>query len=285
MCRWFGQLSARPALAQRWLVQSERSLLKQANAVPTQLQADGWGIAWFDASRQLHVEKGTEPVFQKGESERFRSAARKAKSSVVIGHVRRASNPMGLPADRLVGMENSQPFAYGSTVFAHNGTIPYPLATRSALGRFDAEVHGVNDSEVLFWLLVRHLESSQNPPTAFGRAIADLIRVWRNRQSQSVGPYTGLNVVLSRGPDELWAFCKSRGEHGRALMDPDWPYYELAYSAAPELVLVASEPLDGRDAGWKALHDGQYLYATVEEKQVSVHTGTIPISPEAKLLA
>jgi len=273
-----GLLDPQGDSAELWLVGTDRSLLQQSNAVPTQLQADGWGVAWYDAQRELRVVKGTEAVFSPDGTARFRDAARRATGPLVIGHVRRASNPMGLPHDRLIALENSQPFAHGPIAFAHNGVVPFPRATRPLLGRFEEKVRGVNDSEILFWLLVRHLEEIHDPLEAYARTIADLIEVWRGQGAPATGPYSGLNVLLATGPNDLWAFCHYRGEHGGALLDRNRPYFDFAYTTDTKRLLIGSEPLGPSINGWQDVRNGQFLHAHAASGLVAVRTGTIPLT-------
>jgi predicted glutamine amidotransferase len=278
-------VSTRPVPAKPWLVDAEHALLRQANAEPEQLQAQGWGIAWFDLRGRLRIEKGIHGAYEPSELAHFRAAATAAKSTVTIGHIRRASNPMGLPPEKLSGLENTQPFTFESTIFAHNGMITYPLETRSYLTTFDVNVRGVNDSEVFFWLLMRQLQGERDPVAAYAQSVRALIQVWRNRGSPTSGPYSGLNVLLSRGPNELWAFCHSRGEHGNSLMDPEWPYYEMAYAAEPERVIVGSEPLDPDGLDWRYLRNGHFLHASADNGRVTTESGRIPLPQEIRVAA
>ena len=219
MCRLFGLLGNGVTPAEPWLLDTDRALLRQAHVTDEEAQPDGWGVGWFTERRVLRVEKGIGAASSPGEVDRFRTVARAAHGPLAIAHLRKASNPMGLPKERLIGLENSQPFLHGSTMFAHNGSIQFPRETRAFLGEYESMVKGVNDSEVLFWLLIRHLDSATDPVEAFDGTVADLVRVWRDKGSPDGGPYTGLNVIFSRGPNELWAFCQSLGEHGTGLLD------------------------------------------------------------------
>ncbi|HEV2429383.1 MAG TPA: class II glutamine amidotransferase, partial [Thermoplasmata archaeon] len=178
MCRLFGLLGSAPTPAAQWLVSSDRSLLRQSNGSSRQLQDDGWGIAWFDGSGELTVEKGVGGAHASGEVGRFKAAADRAVGPVVLAHLRKASNPMRLPKDRLIALENSQPFTYGRTMFAHNGSILHPRETRPLLGRYEREVRGVNDSEVLFALLLRNLDETREPVAAYAKTVGDLFQVW-----------------------------------------------------------------------------------------------------------
>ncbi len=279
MCRLLGYLSAdRHASARRWFLDGPRSLLAQSNAQSTSLQADGWGIAWYEPDGRLAVERGTGGAYEPTERPRFEAAARRARGSVVIGHLRRASNPRRLPREQLVGLENSQPFSDGAVAFAHNGSIPYPVETEPLLGRFVSNVRGVNDSEVLFWLWRRHLDEGSDPVGAYEATIADLVRVWTAKDGKVGTPYSGLNLVVATGPGELWAFCRSLGDRHTALIDRGRPYYEMAYRADRSTIVVGSEPLDDERAAWRSLNDGSFLRATVRGDSVEVKTGSLSAS-------
>ncbi len=278
MCRLFGLLGGQPVDARPWLAEGDRSLLGQSNVSKAQVQPDGWGVAWFGSARTPRVEKGTGGAFEPGEVERFREVAGLAKGTVVVGHLRKASNPMHLPRARLIAPENSQPFSSGSDLFAHNGMIPLPRETRPRLGTYESRVRGVNDSEVLFWLFAHHVDQLGDPVAAYDRTVKELGEVWEAAGRPDPGPYTGLNVVYSRGPNELWGFCHWRGEHGSGFRDPDRPYYRMAYRADSKLALVGSEPLDGA-GDWRPLENGEYLHAQSAHGLVAIRTGrlTVPV--------
>ena len=275
MCRLFGLLAGPKTLAAPWLVESDRALLVQSHASEATAQADGWGVAWYDQARLPQVEKGARGAFDPGERERFEQVARRAHGPVVIGHLRRASNPMRLPRARLIGLENAQPFTHEGYLFAHNGEIPLPRETRPRLGKFEASVRGVNDSEVLFWLFVRHLEALGDPLEAYRHSRADLEQVWEGSARRTPYPYTGLNVVFTRGPRELWAFCLWKGDHGPALLAREQPYYRMGYWTDTKMLLVGSEPFESRSDGWRPLENGEYLNAQADHGLVAVRTGSI----------
>lgn len=279
MCRLFGLLGSEPMPADAWLVQTERSLLVQSHVSEELAQREGWGIAWYGATRTPRVEKGLGGAFEPTEVGRFRDIAAQARGPVVIAHLRRASNPMNLPRARLLGLENSQPFSFESNLFAHNGSIPFPGETRQYLGKFEEKVRGVNDSEVLFWLMIRHLEETQDPLQAYARAVRDLVSVWEGQARPSELPFSGLNVLFTRGPNELWAFCHWKGEHGSSFYDPARPYYQLAYRADAKHAVVGSEPFDARP-DWRSLANGEFFHAQVVHGLVATRTGPIP-SPRA----
>src|SRR4029077_12543648 len=92
--------------------------------------------------------------------------------------------------------------------------------TRPSLGRFEENVRGVNDSEVLFWLYARHLDDGATPVEAYRRTVGDLESTWERHGRPEGGAYSGLNLIVARGPHELWGFCHWLGEHGAGLGGP-----------------------------------------------------------------
>jgi predicted glutamine amidotransferase len=280
MCRLFAQLTASDKPAHAWLLDTERSLFRQSNASPETAQADGWGIAWYAPHGGIRLEKGVEGAFALSERAHFERAAREARGTLIVGHLRHASNPLGLPREKLLALENSQPFHDSKDIFAHNGAIPLPNETRPYLGRYAVNVRGVNDSEVLFWLLAHHVEASGNPLEAYARTVEDLVQVWEANGRPGNAPYSGLNVLFTRGPDELWAFCHWRGDFGCGLLASDRPYYEMTYREEPAQLIIGSEPFDGR-AGWTNLANGHYLAARREGQRLRIRTGPIPLAASA----
>jgi predicted glutamine amidotransferase len=277
MCRLFGLLTNNDDSPEPWLVKSDRSLLAQSNVSPETAQKDGWGIGWLTDNGRARVERGVGPAYAEGERELFVQAAKDADGPIVIGHLRHASNPLHLAPEQLLGLENSQPFDTHTTMFAHNGSIPFPNETRPFLGLYEPKVKGVNDSEVLFWLLVRNTAEHDDPLVGYVRTVEDLVRVWEAMGRPAIPPFSGLNVLFSRGPDELWAFAQWTGDHGSGLFDEHRRYFEMTYHATPHRVVVGSEPFD-RDPGiWTSIPSGSYLHANRENGHVTVKTGRTPI--------
>jgi len=277
MCRLLGMLAVEPQSADRWLIRSDRSLLAQSNAPSATAQKDGWGIGWFDEPGRARVERGLGGAYEDGERQRFVRVAETAQGTLVLGHLRHASNPLGLPPEQLIGPLNSQPFDTHTTLFAHNGSIPFPNETRPFLGVHEKDVKGVNDSEVLFHLLLRHNEEMHDPFRAYVHTVEDLLRVWVAVGRPLEAPYSGLNVLFSPNPDELWAFCLSLGDHGGSLLDTSRPYYEMTYHEEARRMVVGSEPFDATPGGyWKSLPSGNYLHARRTPERVEVRTAPLP---------
>jgi predicted glutamine amidotransferase len=277
MCRLFGLISTEAETAESWLVRSDRSLLAQSNVSPEEAQKDGWGIGWFEDGGRARVVKGTGGAYEEAERSRYVRAAQAARSPLILGHLRHASNPLHLPREKLIAIENSQPFEAHTTLFAHNGSIPFPTETRPLLGVYEPNVRGVNDSEVLFWLLYRNTEETGDPLVGYIRTVEDLVRIWQGMKRPPIPPFSGLNLLYSRGPNELWAFCQWTGDHGSALFDESRRYFEMCYQATPHRLIVGSEPFDREPGVWKSLESGSYLVARRNEHRVEVKVGRVPL--------
>ncbi|MGC2034845.1 MAG: class II glutamine amidotransferase [Thermoplasmata archaeon] len=282
MCRLFGSLGSADFRPYDLLVDADRSLLRQANHSPEEAQNDGWGIAWYpDPDGTPRIEKGVLGAYTDEEREKYLAAAHLAKGPLVFGHLRHASNPLHLPPEALHGLVNSQPFVYENYLFAHNGMIPLPRETQALLGEFAAKVEGVNDSEVLFWLLVKNTEITGDPAIAYRQTIDDLIRVWEQNGRPGKFPYSGLNVLFSRAPDELWAFCHWNGEHGTGFFSEQDPYYQMTFQRRGSEIIMGSEPFDGSSGSWHPIPDGTFLHAQVDDGHLTLRTGSLPLSRPA----
>jgi predicted glutamine amidotransferase len=277
MCRLLGVLAPEEISARPWLLDSERSLFVQSNVDPEKAQKDGWGIGWFDSDGGIHLQKGVRGAFEPQEKEHFRLVAGSARSRNLIGHLRHASNPMKLAPEQLLSLQNSQPFEDGQTLFAHNGAIPLPRETRKILGPLDAEIHGLNDSEVLYWLIQKHYRHSGDVVQSYHAARLDLIKVWEQNGRPAGGPWSGLNVLFAPLPDELWAFCCFEGDYGHNLCDDGQPYYQMSYQETPTALVIGSEPFDSHRENWNGLTNGQFLRGRIHNGRIILEKGTLPV--------
>jgi predicted glutamine amidotransferase len=260
----FAALSCDPLVPSYFLTDAPYSLLRQSRIDPRRRQADGWGIGWF-AYGDPQIEKSPKPVYS--EISHLKRAAQKASGNALIGHVRWASNPLKLPKHELLGCAHTQPFTHGGWIFAHNGTLLIPREIETALGPWKKYVKGKNDSEILFyWLMktaVPHLR--RDPVKAIQAGMHGIDLIWQKcRKSYPIHkfPYHGLNWVLTNGR-ELYAFCFCTPEgfdKNGALIDKKKPYYQLHMKSGRGHVIIASEPLD-RDGEWEPFSHGQLITA------------------------
>jgi predicted glutamine amidotransferase len=263
MCRVMGVFSGRSTSAFAPLVETDKSLWRQSTAQPRQRQEDGWGLAWFRGDKGPRVFKSSGSLPR--EKKRWTDAARRAQGKIILSHIRRASNPRGLPLSRLRGKNNAQPFLDGRWVFVHNGSIPFPDDAARFLGAWRKKVRGLNDSEVLFWLIRKEMDRSGSVRRALSRVRTILREV--HRRSIRKNPegaasfHGGINILLSDGV-RLWAYAETppspRAGRTKSLCSPEWPYYRMAFLPEADRVIVASEPL-WRGARWRALNSGELL--------------------------
>ena len=119
MRRLFGMLSVDALNAEKYLVEDECSLFAQSKADPKRLQGDGWGIGYYVNDAPVLV-KSPKPVYT--EFDRFVSVVKGVTSKLIVAHIRSASNPKGLPREKIISIENSQPL---SLIHISEPTRPY----------------------------------------------------------------------------------------------------------------------------------------------------------------
>ena len=268
MCRLFGVISAQSIDAQDYFLNAPQSILYESRVDRKRLQGDGWGVGWYERGRP-RIIKSPGPIYK--EVNRLRRAARRARSTILIGHVRWASNPLKLPKKELIGSAHTQPFTYKKWLFAHNGTLYIPREVAATLGPLAKNIKGRNDSEVLFYWLMKYLsgDSLHDPrrvARAFRQAIRGLDAVWRGcrrRYPLYRYAYHGLNWVISDGKHLAASCFVDPGGFGKSkgLASRRQPYYQLQLHHSAERTLIASEPLDPA-LPWTPLHHGEIVVAS-----------------------
>lgn len=273
MCRVTAILSAAPAAHPDLLCEGPRSLLAQGG-VADRPQDDGWGIARFDARGKALLARSPRPA-RLGKISFCRAAA--VPSRAVLAHLRDASNPGKLPKARLLGLANTQPFAGQGFVFGHNGTLFIKDEIRSLLGKYAAKVKGTNDSEVLFWQVVKMLDAYGDPALALEMALDEIRTVWvscRGKYPDLKAPYRGLNLYLA-GPSSLAVLCHWPGKNKPALLAPGWKFGQVAWRREKDRVVFSSEPADGRP-GWRKMNDSEIAVASVRGGRLQLSFRRIP---------
>ncbi|MCX8171413.1 MAG: class II glutamine amidotransferase, partial [Candidatus Bathyarchaeota archaeon] len=212
------------------------------------------------------------PIY--GEYERFKSLVEGVKSNIIVAHIRRASNPRGLSMEKLISIENTQPFSYGNLVFAHNGVIMISDEVSNLLGEWKQMIRGLNDSEVYFWYIVKELHEGRSIRQALRNFEEDLWMVWSEGHGKYAGkirPYMGLNMILSDG-SSLYAYCKydeSLNGATRSLCYRDQPAMQMAYIASSDRLVVASEKTNAEE-DWRPLKSGQLISGKIEDGRVKI---------------
>jgi glutamine amidotransferase len=272
MCRLFATMANHPIDSHPLLSGAPQSLFKQSHVDKKRPQGDGWGVGWFERGRP-HVFKSAKAMYR--DKKNIAIAEKRANGKVVIGHVRWASNPLKLKRDELIGPTHTQPFVHGPWLFAHNGTLFIPKEVAAQLGPWKKYVKGKNDSEVLFYWLLKHVAPEPTPANVRW-AIRGLHRIWEScKKSYPIHPYPfhGLNWVLTNGRT-LVALCYAdpRGfGRSKALCNKKECYYQLRKRVSSNYVWVASEPLD-LEPGWQTFRHGELLMATRHGSRIVSHS-------------
>ena len=269
MCRITAAISPRPASSGDLLYGNPKSLLAQAGAVSGRFQDDGWGIAYYRGAAPAVIKS---PGPARRERPAFEAASDAAVSRVAVAHLRDASNPAGLPRASLLSRDNTQPFSADGLVFAHNGTLFIKDEIRALLGKYAAKIKGGNDSEVLFWQVVKMLDAYGSPEAALEMALDEIRTVWTSCKDAHPGrqaPYRGLNLFLASA-DSLTVLChyqlKKEGGKG-ALLTPGWEFGRVAWRREKDRVVFSSEPADA-GPGWKKMNDPEIARAEIRGGKV-----------------
>jgi len=261
MCRLFGAISLKAIRAEKYLLEAECSLYTQAVKGE---QGDGWGVAWY-VDDFPKIVKSEKPVYE--ERDLFEEAVRKESSTIIIAHVRKASNPKKLPREMIIGLEHTQPFQRGSKVFAHNGVIRIPDEAMSFLEGYREIVKGNNDSEVYFALLMKEWDRLRSVPEALRSVEEILWKALRSSNKAHEHPFSSLNAIFSDGK-KLYAYNRYADEEKlkklKSLCYGDAPYYIMTYLAKGDLLIVSSEKLWKSDE-WEILGNGLLLTAWMED--------------------
>ncbi len=271
MCRLFGMISVEAVNARKYLVDDPCSLLRQSNCDGKRLQSDGWGVGYYADNGDPVIVKSEGAVFK--EKERFISAVKNAYSRIFVAHIRQASNPRGLPKEKLISIENSQPFNYKRYIFAHNGTINIPDEVIEALGDWGGMVRGVNDSEVYFWYIVKEMEGGRSFQEALRRFKDEMSSLWmenRHKYPKKKRPYSVLNTILSDG-ERLYVYCEyDEKGGGEALCFKNQHVSQIAYTINSGSLIVASERTNLEDE-WMNMRSGQILVGELSNGELKVN--------------
>ena len=270
MCRLFGMLSVKPSDAVKYILEDQCSLYVQSKIDPKRLQGDGWGIGFYMNGSPILV-KSEKPIYI--DYETLSSTVQQARSRIILAHIRRASNPRGLPRDKIISKENSQPFTYGRYIFAHNGTITIPDELADVLGNWRGKIRGLNDSEVYFWFIMKELAEGINLSEALKDLKVTLEALWkevRKDHPDKSRPYVGLNIVISDG-ENLYAYCRYDEDDklGRSICFKDQPAFEMSYLHCKEKLIVASEKTN-REEDWRPLKNGELLTGRIVDDEITV---------------
>jgi predicted glutamine amidotransferase len=266
MCRFVAYLGKRPALLKEVLDAPENSLIDQSKAArigPSRLNADGFGIGWY----QKNVEESPaifKSILPAWNDQNLLSIASKVESNCFCGHVR-ASTIGG------VNYENCHPFAFAQYMFVHNGSI---FGMEKIRQRLSSELHdpyfsnilGRTDSEYFFALLMDYLHhlpaetsSLDLMEQAMRQAIAHINKLQEPHRAED---HARINTVLTNGR-EMVVTRYTSGDPNNVLpvyytVGDQWDAHTkyskmLPIKDTPNALLIATEPLTTDDKGWQEI--------------------------------
>lgn len=190
---------------------------------PGTTNPDGWGVAWWESgATEPRVYRRVTPMWQDTE---FEELSRDVRCTAVVAAARLAS------PGATVDVNGNAPFVAEGWAFSLNGIVDdFTAGTGDALQATlsptrRASIAGDADTEVLFAMVLQHLDAGVAPADALERATADVLAVTTGR----------LNLLMS---------------DGRTVYATRWrnSLYRLGS-------LYASEPIDDRPA-WTEVDDG-----------------------------
>ncbi|MEK7721448.1 MAG: class II glutamine amidotransferase [Elusimicrobiota bacterium] len=267
MCRITAIVSTRPASNRDLLYGNSKSLLAQAGAVKGRFQDDGWGIGFYRGAVPAVIKSHGPARFEK---KAFETAADAAVSHITVTHLRNASNPAGLPKAGLITRNNTQPFSADGLIFAHNGALFIKDEIRALLGKYASKIKGTNDSEVLFWQLIKMLDAYGSPGAALEMALDEIRTVWiscRDKYPERAAPYLGLNLFLA-SRNSLTVLCHSPTKKKiSALLTPGWQFGRVAWRREKDRVVFSSEPADA-GPGWEKMNDPEIARAEARDGKI-----------------
>jgi predicted glutamine amidotransferase len=248
------------------IVKPSHSLLNQAREctmAAQRTQGDGWGLGWYGERPEPGLLRDDAPAWS---DSNLLAAAQTMRSHLFMAHVRAATAGE-------VTRSNCHPFAQGSWLFMHNGSVGGFASLRRTLESWLSDElyavrRGSTDSELLFLLILQMLRQGLPPPAA-GLAVFEAVTALM--REEGVDAPLRFAAVLADG-QRLWAF--------RLASDDQPPTLYLRRMSATETsgrsggTLVASEPLCGKIAAWTELPAGAVVAIDAHGPKVVRHRGS-----------
>lgn len=234
MCELFGLSSDRP-------VQPGELLGRfGARGGDTADNPDGWGLVTLEGGAFRLVK---EPL-PAAHSARFREVCVQTRSSLMLGHVRKANPPTAHV------LANTHPFRRNCCgrewVFAHNGIIPDSIALGGPGVASLCALSGDTDSEHAFCVVLDRIAA------AFAAPRAPQSPGWFDalaRAAEALASHGRFNFLMSDGI-HLIAYGHDR------LHSLDETRAAFRLDAGSKIAVIATEPLTG-DPGWLAFEPGE----------------------------
>ena len=260
MCRWAAWQGA-PLFVSEILSAPTHSLIdpsREAHKCKTAINADGFGLAWYDKRLTPGLYRDVYPAWS---DPNLMSIAEQVQARLFMAHVRAST---GTATSR----NNCHPFVQGRWSFMHNGQVGgFERFRKGADMMIEAEYYadrkGATDSEALF-LVACGFGLDNAPKMAFERSVGIFEQLARTTR---VAPFMRMAAALSDG-DTLYAIRYASDDLAPSL------YYQ--WNEIWQGWSVVSEPYETALGGWKEVPKGSFCAFT--QKGVTI-TPFVPALP------
>lgn len=253
MCRWAAWLG-NPIFLSQIITAPQHSLITQArdaSECKTAINADGFGLAWYDSLPTPGLYRDVYPAWS---DTNLRSLAEQVQARLFMAHVRAST---GTATSR----NNCHPFVHGNWSFMHNGQVGGFDQFRKAADmliddRFYAHRKGATDSEALF-LVACGFDLQAEPRSALERSVAAFEAL---AEKAGATPHMRMAAALSDG-QTLYAVRYASDAYAPSL------YYQ--WNADWKGWSVVSEPYDTSCGGWKEVPKGSFCRFTPDGVEIT----------------
>lgn len=246
MCRWAAWQGA-PIFACEILTAPDHSLIHQsrdASECKTAINADGFGLAWYDKRPTPGLYRDVHPAWS---DPNLKSLAQQVQARLFMAHVRAST---GTATSR----NNCHPFVQGNWTFMHNGQVGgFDRLRKAADMLIPDDLYpnrkGATDSEALF-LVACGAGLETCPKLALEHSVALFEDMARGVEC---APHMRMAAALSDG-QTLYAVRYASDDRAPSL------YYQ--WNAEWQGWSVVSEPYDTVCGGWKEVPKGSFCRFT-----------------------
>ena len=219
------------------------SLIEQASAASqskTSINADGFGVAWYDQRPEPGLFRDVFPAWSDAN---LASLTDQVRAPLFLAHVRAST-------ETATSRNNCHPFASGSWSFMHNGQIGDFGQFRKAADMCISDAlypdrKGATDSEALF-LVACGFGLEGDPQGALARSIGIFEEMSRG---MGEGPHMRVGAAFSDG-QTLYALRYASDDHAPSL------FYQ--WNARWQGWSVVSEPYDTDLSAWTEVPKGSF---------------------------
>ncbi|MGB7242471.1 MAG: class II glutamine amidotransferase [Sulfitobacter sp.] len=255
MCRW-AAYSGQPLFLSEILTAPSHSLICQSRAASeckTAINADGFGLAWYDKQPHPGLYRDVYPAWS---DPNLLALAQQVQAHLFLAHVRAST---GTATSR----NNCHPFVQGRWSFMHNGQVGgFDTIRRRAemhiSDAFFAQRKGATDSEALF-LTACSAGLDAGPKAAMEIAVQKFESLARTAHSGQ-GPLMRVAAAFSDG-ETLYAVRYASDDHAPSL------YYQ--WNDPWQGWAVVSEPYEKNDGQWTAVPKGSFCAFSKDRVEIT----------------